>query len=308
MCSSIVLAQQSKNLFEQSVAKADQGRLLDAQVLIDKAISLDRTNINYYLWKSSLSFKQRDLEGAFQTAYLARALAPENQNVYNEISNLYHSVNMCDSAIAMLTKAIYYAKSDSSIYNYLGNMASTKRSFMDYEGALIDLQQVINFNPDDVVALNTLAIIYTETGRTEEAISYLKKASAIRPDLAGFYVNLARLYTKIDRYEEALPQYEQAIALSPDEALIYSNRGELYYRMKQYDKAIVDINKSIDMYPTNSYAYRNRALVYLALDKQEESCHDLAAAEYYGFATNYGKEVKQLIQKNCQRSSKLSRK
>ncbi len=78
--------------------------------------------------------------------------------------------------------------------------------------------------------------------------------------------------------------------------------------MKQYDKAIVDINKSIDMYPTNSYGYRNRALVYLALDKQEESCRDLAAAEYYGFATNYGEEVKQLIQKNCQRSSKLSKK
>lgn len=301
-------AQQAENLFNQSVAKAEQGRLLDAQVLIDKAISIEPTNVDYYLWKSALSFEQRDIETAFQVAYTALRIEPRNERVYNEIGNLYNSINMCDSAIAMLTKAIYYAETDSSAYCYLNNIASTKLSFMNYESAINDLRIVSAHNPQSIAVLNNLAIAYIETGRTQEAIQSLKKATILKPEYAGSYVNLARLYTKTNRYPQALSYYEQAIKLAPNEPLVYSNRGELYYRMKQYNKAIVDINKSIDMYPTNSYAYRNRALVYLALGKQEEGCRDLAAAEYYGFATNYGKEVEQLIQEHCRPPSKLTQK
>ncbi len=301
-------AQQAEHLFEQSVAKAEQGRLLDAQVLIDKAVTIEPTNPNYYLWKSNLYVQQRDIEGAFQSAYRALHLAPKNEDVYNEIGSLYQAVNMCDSAVSMYTQAIRYARNDTSQFMYLCNIASVKLGFMDYANAIVDLEHVLAFDPHSFATLNNIAIAYVEVGRTNEAILALEKAVDKEPNYPGTYVNLARLYTKTDRYSQALSYYKQAIELTPDEPLVYSNRGELYYRMKQYDKAIVNINKSIDMYPTNSYAYRNRALVYMALGKQEEGCRDLAAAKHYGFATNYGDEVEQLTQEHCQSSSKLTQK
>jgi tetratricopeptide (TPR) repeat protein len=153
--------------------------------------------------------------------------------------------------------------------------------------------------PENLAALNNLAIIYANQKQPLLAISYLEKVAALDSGAVWPFINLGLYHTETGNYPAALANFDYALTITDSEPLIYSNRGHLYYKLGDYTKAIKDLNRSIEKYPTNSYAYRNRALVYIAMNKKEEACRDLDASIYNGFTKQYGDEVKKLSRKHC---------
>ena len=302
----VAVSQDAETYFRGAIQKAQQGKMLDAQVLIEKAIKLDPTNIDYHLWKSDLHYQQQDMEDAFASVYIAMSIDAKNDDIYNAAGKLYASTGYYDSAVAMYQRAVHLSTNDSAKYSYLGNIGCTKLMYRDFQGAVDDLEKVLAVFPNSISALTNASTAYEELGKVDVSIQYLTKVIAIDSMFVGGYINLALLYTKTDQYDKAQHNFKKALLLDSEDPLIYSNRGNMYYRMKQYDRAIKDINKSLDLYPANAYAYRNRALVYFALNKNEEGCRDVAAAQYYGFQTYYGNEVNELAAQYCQHNSNLT--
>ncbi len=101
----------------------------------------------------------------------------------------------------------------------------------EYEDAFIDLEQVIQRDPEYYVAHISLALNATKLGRHERAIDALQTAikiadrSGARPGWA--HLNLARIYEKLGRLEEARSQYEAAIDSIPKSWMYYSYAGFL---------------------------------------------------------------------------------
>ncbi len=270
-----------------------------AMVLIEKAIALNDTNQWYYLKKSEIQFELSGPLDAIKIAKQAININNESPEPYNRVGNYYESAGIVDSAIMMYDAAINYANNDTARYSYIMNRGTAKSSNRDFKGAIKDYEKVLEFDTEDIGALNNIAPAYRQLGMVDKSIKCLKKIISIDDSFIGPFVNLGFIYSKLDSLDLAIEYFDKALVIDPEEALVYSNRGYTYYKKEDYSKALKDINLSIKLYPTNSYAYRNLALVYIAMDKIDEACTVLSYAIKYGFERRYGSEVSELIRKYC---------
>jgi tetratricopeptide (TPR) repeat protein len=75
------------------------------------------------------------------------------------------------------------------------------------------------------MAFYELALQGAELGRHEEAIEYLKKAIALKPDFAKAHQSMGNVYYNLGRYDEALLCYRKAFELDPgsrDTVMMYA--------------------------------------------------------------------------------------
>jgi tetratricopeptide (TPR) repeat protein len=292
-------SQTATELSDMAQKKLEMKDYQYALVLIEKAIAKNDTNQWYYLTKAEIEFKLYGSKQALKSVFKAISINRKSPEPYSRAGSYYSSRNITDSAIYMYDHAIKYAPDDSSKNNYLLNRGSAKESVRDFEGARADYEKVLQFNPNDIAALNNIAGVYSELGMQRKGITYLKKIISLDPTFIGPYVNLGFIYSEMDSLDLALNYFNKALAIDAKEALVYNNRGYVYYKKGNYASALKDINYSIELYKSNSYAYRNLALVYIATKKKTETCDALRYAESYGFKDNYGDEVDELIKKHC---------
>ena len=299
--SQFVYAQTGEYFFEKAKIKEEQKDYQYASILIDKAIQLDDTNIWYWLKKAEIQLNTKEPYLAIK--YIKRAISIDStkSEPYNRGGTFYESRGLIDSSIYMYNKAIKFAKNDTIRYSYIQNRGNSKAAKRDFEGARIDYELALKFDPNDAGSLNNIASIYRQLGMPNEAIESLKKLISIDSLLIGSYINLGFAYSKLDSLDLAIKYFDRALTLDSNEALVYSNRGYTYYKKENYSKALSDINKSISLYPTNAYAYRNLALVYLSLNSSKEACTALDFAKKYGFTQRYGGEVEELINNHCKK-------
>lgn len=279
--------------------KFNDGDYRAAYLLAQKAIDTDSTNAWAYMLKYDVELKFNQIEEAIETIELCQEIFPEFSTAYDRHGSLYLSMNEPEKALAKYDRAIELAESEEAKLVYLINRASCRGIFMDYRGAIHDLENVLSRKPDEVGLLNNLAIFYTNVGETQKAVSTLKKIIKLDPENASWYVNLGWFYSEIDSLPQSQKYFDLAAKMSPDDPYLLSNRGFLFYKMKKYARAMQDLNRSAELYPENSYVYRSRALVHLALEEHEAACENLQLSKELDFYLRYGNEVNELLEEHC---------
>jgi probable HAF family extracellular repeat protein len=93
--------------------------------------------------------------------------------------------------------------------------------------------------------------------RDDEAIGYLRSASAVRPESPGAILNIGHVLEEADRVNEAIAVYEQAIRLKPDYAMAYSNLGGALVEAGRFDEAIRACREAIRLNPKSPPAHAN---------------------------------------------------
>lgn len=292
----------SQNAIEYSDkadAKMEEKDYQYAMVLIEKAIALNDTNQWYYLKKADIQYQLSGPMDALIIVKQAILINEENPEPYSRAGSFYQSANITDSAIIMYDLAIEKAKNDTLKFSYLMNRGVAKANTRDFIGATSDYKKVLEFDPENIGALNNIGESYIELGAVDKGISCLKKIISIDASILFPYNNLGFIYSKLEKYDLAIKYFDQSLSMDSEDPFIYNNRGYAYHKKGQNLKALEDINLSLKMYPSNSYAYRNLALIYIAMDNIDEACTVLEYAKNYGFETNYGSEVSELINKHC---------
>jgi tetratricopeptide (TPR) repeat protein len=206
-------------------------------------------------------------------------------------------------AILDYDMALQFADSIQWKETVLVNRAQAKRSLHNIEGAVADLEKVLEFNPSSLAALVNLGALLPEIGKTEKAIKCLEKVIQLDSTFVGGYGNLAFLYSEMGEYQKALEISNKLLSFKPDEAYALNNRGYIKYKLNDLAGAMEDINNSIQRLPANPYAFRNRGLVYIAMKKNNEACADFKKALNLGFSEEYGNEVEELVKKHCTKAS-----
>jgi tetratricopeptide (TPR) repeat protein len=94
--------------------------------------------------------------------------------------------------------------------------------------------------PKDAQARFLKGLIYTEQGKTAEAIKIFSALTEDYPDLPEPYNNLAVLYAGQGQYEKARQALEMAIRTHPSYATAHENLGDIYAKMasEAYDRAL----------------------------------------------------------------------
>jgi len=225
---------------------------------------------------------------------------------------------------------------DTGRINQIINLTSRGKAKLfsgDSTGAMADLDQALAIIPMYKTAM--LRGLADLSRNKKDALKFFYLAKSLEPDNSQVYYPLLHFYTLIDlnndsslfyanyllgktsTYEKGLYMmlmnaflnnsvYDKIILTSDsiiryetDNAFAYNNRGYAKMKLGQYADAKKDIYQSLKVNSKNSYAYRNLGLLYLKINNKDSACISLDLAQKLGFLQNFGREVDDLISKNC---------
>jgi superkiller protein 3 len=136
--------------------------------------------------------------------------------------------------------------------------------------AIKPLKQAIDVKQDYTNAYSLLAGIYLEQQKYEDAIEQYKKVllyETKESNKGSIYSIIGFAYTQLGRYDEALNYLKRAVELAPNDPYNYSSLSLLYKAQGNFDEAIVQMKKMMELEkqatPKSYYflasAYYNRA-------------------------------------------------
>ncbi len=100
-------------------------------------------------------------------------------------------------------------------------------------------------DPDCWMALSNLSILDLNEGRTEEALTHVRRALAIKPDYREGLVNLGNTLVSMGDVAGGIAAYEKSMALEPRSALLHNNLGNALLLAGRQDEAVAHFRQAI---------------------------------------------------------------
>lgn len=135
------------------------------------------------------------------------------------------------------------------------------------EKAAKTYEQILQLNPDHVVALHRLGVIADSHGNTEEAEQLLTRAIKQQPKNAELCSDLGYCYFLQQRFTEAEALARQAIQHNGKNPLYHNNLGLILGHQDRYDEAFDEFAKA----GSKADAFYNMAFVFAMQDHVDEA-------------------------------------
>jgi serine/threonine-protein kinase len=190
------------------------------------------------------------------------------------------------------------------------------RFFVDwrYDDAETSFREALALAPDYTMARYRLATVYAATGRTDEALSEIRRAAsesdgltdrearyivaneayferrfedalAAYRDLVDAYPYdtdarhlLAGLLADLGRYEEELDELAVLARLSPGNSVVHSMMGYAHLGLGDYTNAILELQRCVELEPTSANHHHSLGEVYQAQGELELASEEFEAA------------------------------
>ena len=147
-------------------------------------------------------------------------------------------------------------------------------------------KKVLEFNPNQVDALNLMGIINAQTKNFEGAITYITQAIDVNPKNASSYYNRGLALQELGKIEEALLDFKKALSLNPKYTNAFNSAGNAYLDIKEIGSAIASYKYAIALDPRYADAWNNLGNAYSYGKNLEEAliCYEKAVSIYPDFA------------------------
>jgi len=142
----------------------------------------------------------------------------------------------------------------------------------DWSNELQFFQKTVYLSPYSIRARDSLASLYLEQNRYNDAELEYKRILGLKSTFAGHpgsdvveasaYYNLGILYERMGRVTEAVLAYRAAIMVNPKMEKAYNNIGLFYQRMGDVSKAQESFKKAIELDGRFYQAYNNLATLH----------------------------------------------
>lgn len=151
----------------------------------------------------------------------------------------------------------------------------------DTQTALERLKGILERYPDEKRAFEELSSIHRWALRQhEQAAFYLEKVIEIDPFDKNAYNSLAYVYDLLEDFEKSIWAINKYIALAPDEPNPYDTRGELYGYQGKLDLAADSYRKALELKPDFYPALEGLGHTYVFKREyaRAESCYQVLAS------------------------------
>lgn len=162
-----------------------------------------------------------------------------------------------------------------------------KNQLGDYYGAITNLTNAIEINPNNPYAYYLRSRSKNNLGASNDAISDLTKAIQLKSNFYEAYYMRGLIKSGNEDYYGAISDFSSCILESPndnseDESYVYLYRGISKYSIKDYSGAIADYNTSIYLNPTNGNCYYFRGSAKYSIKDINGACSDWNKADMLG--------------------------
>ena len=117
--------------------------------------------------------------------------------------------------------------------------------------------QVLKIDPNHLVTLNNLGIIFKELGEHQKAKDCYEKIIINSPNYTSAHNNLGIIFQDLRETQKAKDCYEQAIEIDPNYVVAYINLGNVYKDLGKEQKAKDCYEKAIEIDPNHPVAHNN---------------------------------------------------
>jgi hypothetical protein len=131
---------------------------------------------------------------------------------------------------------------------------------------------------DDFDALHLLGVLETDAGHTTEAIDWLRRAIAVRGNVAQVHYHLGNALLAAGRAADAFAAFADALALQPAHADALNNQGNALRTLGRFDDAIACYRQALAIRPNFNVAHYNLGRTLAALQRPEDAVASLRAA------------------------------
>lgn len=158
-------------------------------------------------------------------------------------------------------------------------LGSLLRQVGQNENALREYQKIPDQSPLAWGVRLETAVLVNRLDRGEEAISLLKDMIGQRPDDLQAIVTLADVYRDQERYEEAGVQYDHAIEVLPEienrHWVLFYSRGIAMERTKRWDSAEADFLKALELEPEQPLVLNYLGYTWVDMGKNIEEARGM---------------------------------
>jgi tetratricopeptide (TPR) repeat protein len=171
---------------------------------------------------------------------------------FNNLGNVYKSINNVNQAMASLQWAVYINPSLAESRINLGNIYLIKDRTDD---AIAEFQAAIRISPNDSKSHYCLGIAYQKREWFNDAINEYTAAIRFDANSAEAYLGIGGCYNKLNQPNGEINAYQRAISINPNMYEAYACLGNAYFTKGDYDTAIEQYNKAIRLKPDNPELY-----------------------------------------------------
>lgn len=141
----------------------------------------------------------------------------------------------------------------------------------DDEAILKEGSSILMKNPNDVKAINAMAMAYYKRGQYPLAKSLLLRAQKIEVGAYEVHSNLGVVQLAMGDKNDALKSFKKAIELNPNDYVSASNAGSLYVLEQDFEKASVVLDIAYSKGYRNVKVLSNFGIALTATGKYEKA-------------------------------------
>lgn len=131
--------------------------------------------------------------------------------------------------------------------------------------------QILARTPNDMRALNALAMYHYKRGRFDLCRYLLNKAIASSPKTAELYSNLGVVQLAQGEQRDAVKSFRKALEINNNEAVASSNLGAIYTQEKDYSKAAIVLETAYKKGVRDARVLNNYAITLTAQGKFDKA-------------------------------------
>jgi Flp pilus assembly protein TadD len=167
---------------------------------------------------------------------LLRRAQEENPNTYTILwlSGAVGAQGRGDEAISLLEDWLDEYPADQMVRNEL---ATTYLALGNEQQSQKRYQELLDDNPDNVVALNNLAWLMREVD-PQQALTHIERADSLVPDNPQILDTYAMVQLELGALEEALTLNQRALDSTPADPSIRTNRAAILHANGQTGEAV----------------------------------------------------------------------
>ncbi len=134
-------------------------------------------------------------------------------------------------------------------------LAEIARKQKDYSGVAVNLNMVIELNPEDAKAHNNLGTVLQLQGRLDDAINHYRIALQLEPDDADVHKNLGNALNAQGKLAEAISHYRQLLQIRPDDAPTHYQLGTALQLQGKLGESITHFMEVVRLTPGSAKAH-----------------------------------------------------
>lgn len=263
--------------------------------------TLPLSDPQHIIQQALLNIEKGNLKAAENMSTLLMELHPKDTNVLLLAAEMhFQQEDGLHSGLSLITKAIQISPPAAGIAHLATRLINHRK--LNAAEQLLRLSLSLHVTTYNI--LNLLGAILREQKKHLEAITYLKKAIKISPQIDRAWLNLGVTYMLLQQYEESLNSFtkaveintsayslhlqaaahinlgnnkeaktilERALLYSPDNPNIIIDICAVYYNMQDYDNALSTITNSLDKNPNNIELLKTKGVILRQMGRVYDS-------------------------------------